>query len=65
MTVYSFVASSEVNNFNGDLKEFFDYLVQKQSFSESQYLISAGAGTEAFTGTGVTFTTSAFSLAVA
>ncbi|EME47572.1 glycoside hydrolase family 12 protein [Dothistroma septosporum NZE10] len=65
MTVYSFVASSAVNDFSGDLGDFFDYLVAKQGFSSSQYLISAGAGTEAFSGSEVTFTTSAYIFAVA
>ncbi|KAK4632156.1 putative xyloglucan-specific endo-beta-1,4-glucanase A [Fulvia fulva] len=65
MTVYSFVAPSDVNAFSGDLMDFFDHLVQQQGFSTSQYLISAGAGTEAFSGSDVTFTTSAYSLTVA
>lgn len=65
MTVYSFVADSQVDDFSGDLLDFFDYLVQEQGFSTSQYLISAGAGTEAFSGSDVTFTTSKYSLTVA
>ncbi|KAF7193169.1 putative xyloglucan-specific endo-beta-1,4-glucanase A [Pseudocercospora fuligena] len=64
MTVYSFVASSTANTFDGDLKDFFDYLVSNQGFSESQYLISAGAGTEAFEGSDVIFTTSKYSISV-
>ncbi|EME85576.1 glycoside hydrolase family 12 protein [Pseudocercospora fijiensis CIRAD86] len=64
MTVYSFVASRTVNNFNGDLKQFFNYLVSNQKFNKNQYLVSVGAGTEAFEGQGVTFTTTKFSVSV-
>ena len=49
-TVYSFVASSEVTSFSGDIKAFFTYLINSQGFSSSQYLTSIGAGTEPFTG---------------
>lgn len=64
MTVYSFLASSSVNNFSGDMKEFFDFLVSDQGYDDSQYLISAGAGTEPFTGSNAVFTTSAYSISV-
>lgn len=64
MTVFSFVASSTTNDFSADLKDFFDYLVSSQGYDESQYLISAGAGTEPFEGTDVTFSTSAYSISV-
>ncbi|KAF2161047.1 glycoside hydrolase family 12 protein [Zasmidium cellare ATCC 36951] len=64
MTVYSFVAPSQVTNFSGDLKDFYAWLVSNDGFSESQYLISAGAGTEAFEGTDAVFTTSAYSLVI-
>jgi xyloglucan-specific endo-beta-1,4-glucanase len=64
MTVFSFVATSTVNDFSGDLKEFFDYLVENQSYDDSQYLLSAGAGTEPFTGSDTVFTTSAYSISI-
>lgn len=65
MTVYSFVAASQVNDFGADIKDFFDYLVENEGFAQSQYLISAGAGTEPFEGTEATFTTTAFSFEIA
>lgn len=64
-TVYSFVASSEVTSFSGDLKDFFTYLVDSEGFSSSQYLTSIGAGTEPFTGSDAKLTTTQFSCAVA
>lgn len=64
MTVYSFVPLSEITNFSGDVKDFLDYLVSDQGLDESQYLISAGAGTEAFTGTDAVFTVSEFSIVI-
>lgn len=48
-TVYSFVASSEITSFSGDIKDFLAYLVDNESFPSSQYLTSIGAGTEPFT----------------
>lgn len=64
MTVFSFVATSTVNDFSGDMKDFFDYLAESQNYDESQYLLSAGAGTEPFTGSDAVFTTSAYSISV-
>lgn len=64
MTVFSFVATSTVNDFSGDMKDFFDYLAENQDYDESQYLLSAGAGTEPFTGSDAVFTTSEYSIAV-
>ncbi|KAJ6080291.1 hypothetical protein N7467_010044 [Penicillium canescens] len=51
MTVYSFVASSTVTNFSGDLLDFFTYLEKNQGLSSSLYLTHVQAGTEPFTGT--------------
>ena len=42
--MFSFVAASQVENFSGDIKDFIDYLVSNQGLSDSQYLISVGAG---------------------
>jgi len=50
MTVYSFVASSTVTSFSGDLKLFFNYLASSWAYPTSQYLLSIGAGTEPFSG---------------
>lgn len=65
MTVFSFLPTSQITSFSGDLKVFFDYLVSNQGLSKSQYLISAGAGTEAFTGKDAVFTVSDFSVVIA
>ncbi|EKG10151.1 Glycoside hydrolase family 12 [Macrophomina phaseolina MS6] len=62
MTVFSFVASSEAQSFEADLKDFIDYLSSNQGLSTSQYIKSIGAGTEPFSGTDAKFTTSAFSV---
>lgn len=64
MTVYSFVAGSEVKSFEADIVKFFDYLVSSESFDERQYLISAGAGTEPFEGSHAVFTTSGYSFEI-
>jgi xyloglucan-specific endo-beta-1,4-glucanase len=63
-TVYSFVAESEIQNFTGDLKPFFTYLINDEGFSSSQYLKSIGAGTEPFTGSNVVLTTSKYSVSI-
>ncbi|RYP70886.1 hypothetical protein DL771_005136 [Monosporascus sp. 5C6A] len=64
MKVYSFVARSNQKRFDGDLMDFVNYLVDSQGLSTSQYLQSAGAGTEPFLGSNAKFTTSAYSLTV-
>lgn len=64
MTVFSFVATSTVNDFSGDLMSFLNYLISNQGYSGSQYLLSAGAGTEPFTGSNAVFKTSAYSISV-
>ncbi|KXN85830.1 Endoglucanase-1 [Leucoagaricus sp. SymC.cos] len=49
--VLSFVsADGDVTDFDADLKEFFDYLVQSQGVAGSQYIQSIQSGTEPFTG---------------
>ncbi|CAE6406973.1 unnamed protein product [Rhizoctonia solani] len=62
-TVYSFVASSEITSYSGDLKAFVTYLASSQGLSTSQYLVGAQAGTEPFVGS-ATLTTSAYTIAV-
>jgi len=65
MHVYSFVASSEITNFSGDLLDFFDFLTSSEGFpSTSQYLNTVQAGTEPFIGTSAVLTVSSFSVAV-
>ncbi|KAK5717401.1 hypothetical protein LTR15_009295 [Elasticomyces elasticus] len=61
---YSFVATENITSFSGDVNEFLTYLVDSQSFDSSQYLVSIGAGTEAFTGSNAVFTTSSYSIAI-
>lgn len=64
MKVYSFVASSQITSFSGDLLDFFKYLESSQGMSSSQILQSIGAGTEPFTGSSAVFTTNAYSVVV-
>lgn len=41
MEVYSFVASEAVNSFSADIKDFWDYLTDNNSYpADSQYLLS-------------------------
>lgn len=47
MKVYSFVASSTISNFSGDLKAFFTYLINSQGFPSSQYLKGAAVSSTA------------------
>lgn len=49
-TVYSFVAVDEATSFDGDLMDFFDYLVENEGFETEQYITTLEAGTEPFTG---------------
>ncbi|KAM3066056.1 hypothetical protein ACMFMG_010605 [Clarireedia jacksonii] len=63
-TVYSFVAVNEVTSFDGDLMDFFTYLIDNQGFSRSQYLNTLEAGTEPFTGSNAVFSVSAYSVSI-
>lgn len=56
--VISFVATSEIHNFNADLKDFFNYLVAQQGVPSTQYVQAIQAGTEPFTGNAQLMTTS-------
>ncbi|CAE7187199.1 unnamed protein product [Rhizoctonia solani] len=62
-TVYSFVASSEITSYSGDLKAFLTYLSSSQGLSTSQYLVGVQAGTEPFVGS-ATLTTSAYTVTI-
>ncbi|KAE8955136.1 hypothetical protein PR001_g32225, partial [Phytophthora rubi] len=64
MMVYSFVACKQVENFEGDFMEFFNYLVKDQGFKTSQFLIKVECGTEPFVGNDVTMTVSKYSATV-
>ncbi|GHO80610.1 hypothetical protein KSD_83810 [Ktedonobacter sp. SOSP1-85] len=57
--VHSFLHTSNTTSQALDLREFFDYLVER-GLSTSQYLISVEAGAEVFTGAGRLDTTAYF-----
>ena len=61
-TVYSFVATSTMNDFKGDLMDFFNYLVQNKGVDDGLYLTSVQAGTEVAVGNNAKFTTSGFEI---
>ncbi|KAK0494833.1 endocellulase [Armillaria luteobubalina] len=56
--VISFVATSEIRDFNVDLKDFFNYLVAQQGVPSTQYVQAIQSGTEPFTGSAQLMTTS-------
>ncbi|OQE46718.1 hypothetical protein PENCOP_c001G06247 [Penicillium coprophilum] len=59
---YSFVASSPITSWTGDIQDFFNYLAQNEEFpASSQYLITMQFGTEPFTGGEATMTVSNWS----
>ena len=45
MTVYSFVASSEITSFSGDIMDFYNYLIDNEGFPSTQYLKTISVGT--------------------
>ena len=47
--VFSFIAVSQVNDFKGDLMDFFHYLEKSQGLPSSQNLVYVAAGMEPFT----------------
>ncbi|CAH0056639.1 unnamed protein product, partial [Clonostachys solani] len=56
MKVYSFIAPEQINNFDGDVKEFFNVITEQQGFpADSQHLITLQFGTEPFTGSNAQF----------
>ncbi|KAJ6094135.1 endoglucanase-1 [Penicillium canescens] len=62
---YSFVASSPIASWSGDIKGLFDYLTAHEQFpASSQNLITMQFGTEPFTGGKSTFTVSNWSASV-
>lgn len=62
--VFSFVASSAVADFDGDLYDFLSYLVDNEGMADSQYLLSIGAGSEPFTGSDAVFSVASYSCGV-
>ncbi|KAJ7053397.1 glycoside hydrolase family 12 protein [Mycena amicta] len=62
-TVFSFVAPTEITNFNSDLKPFLTFLTQNEGVPSSQFLVQAQAGTEPFIGS-ATLTTTSYSLSI-
>ncbi|UKZ74701.1 hypothetical protein TrVFT333_002371 [Trichoderma virens FT-333] len=63
-TVYSFVASSNIQKWSGDLKQFFNYLTASQGVSTSMVVTSLQAGTEPFSGSNAKFQTTAYTISV-
>lgn len=64
MTVFSFVASGNIENYSGDLVDFTNYLQQNHGLSGNQIVQSIGAGTEPFIGEDAVFTTSSYSVSI-
>ncbi|KAJ7040056.1 glycoside hydrolase family 12 protein [Mycena alexandri] len=62
-TVFSFVAPTEITNFNSDLKPFLTFLTQNEGVPSSQFLVQAQAGTEPFIGS-ATLTTTSYSISI-
>ena len=62
--VYSFLPSSTITGFSGDVNVFLKYLTSEQSLPSSQYLTTFEAGSEATSGSDVTFKTSAYSAVI-
>ncbi|KAK8058047.1 endoglucanase a precursor [Apiospora phragmitis] len=62
MRVFSFLAVNRpINSFSADVKDFFNYLIQRQGFPASnQYMLIYQIGTEAFAGGPAAFTVSGF-----
>ncbi|KAI4252346.1 MAG: hypothetical protein LQ352_004353 [Teloschistes flavicans] len=60
-TVFSFVADSTMNKFDGDLMDFFGYLTKNQGVDAGLQVTSVQAGTEVSVGK-ATFTTSSYSI---
>ncbi|KAH7133733.1 concanavalin A-like lectin/glucanase domain-containing protein [Dactylonectria macrodidyma] len=64
VTVFSFVAPSNIGNWSGDLNKFFQYLTASQGVPTSSVITSLQAGTEPFVGTNCVFKTSAYTISV-
>lgn len=64
VTVYSFVATSEIEDFSADMMDFLNYLVENEGVSSSKYITKLQAGTEPFTGTDAIFSTTSYTMTV-
>ncbi len=64
--VFSFLTENgkSLQTFSGDIVVFLKYLTSSQGLASSQYLVSAGAGTEATSGSNCKFTVSGYSLVI-
>lgn len=62
--VFSFVATSTITSFSGDLNMFFKYLISSQGVPNSMWITSLQGGTEPFTGDSAVMTTTAYSMTV-
>ncbi|RJE23806.1 hypothetical protein PHISCL_03837 [Aspergillus sclerotialis] len=65
MNVFSFVAGSRAESFEGDLVEFFDYLEKEQNVDKGLFLTDVQAGTEPFTGQDAKLTVKSYVATVA
>jgi xyloglucan-specific endo-beta-1,4-glucanase len=64
--VYSFLpASGTIPSFSGDVNAFLKHLTGEGKIPSNHFLTTFEAGTEATSGSGVTFTTSAYSATIA
>ncbi|KAF4447825.1 xyloglucan-specific endo-beta-1,4-glucanase A [Fusarium austroafricanum] len=65
VTVFSFIATGgNIQSFDGDLKQFFNYLTSSQGVNQDMTITSLQAGTEPFTGSNAVFNTWSFTMSV-
>ncbi|RAH45309.1 xyloglucan-specific endo-beta-1,4-glucanase A [Aspergillus brunneoviolaceus CBS 621.78] len=63
-TVFSFVARENVQDYSGDIMDFFNYLIDNEGVSSSLYLQTLGAGTEPMTGSDAWFTVAPYEISI-
>jgi xyloglucan-specific endo-beta-1,4-glucanase len=63
-TVFSFVATKQINTFSGDLMGFVSYLTKNQGLPTTQYLNTVQCGTEPFIATNAKLTVSKYSVEI-
>jgi len=61
-TIFTFLAPTEISDFNSDLKSFFTYLTSTQNVPSSQFLVQHQAGTEVLMGNATLTSTYAASI---
>lgn len=64
LTVYSFLPPQEIREYQGDMKEFFSWLISLGEIPDWQILRSVGAGTEPFEGSNAVFSVLEYSASV-